>query len=80
MIEDLFPDYKIILLHYGIKEEKINHCMEWAFGVDFGIQKVNRSDEAWNKLHSDIFEAKGTDKIIDTFGKIAEAYKERFQK
>ena len=50
---------------------------EWAFGPDYPSLMLKDCDDAWNKIHPDLFVIMGSDSIIETEIKIKEAYKAR---
>jgi hypothetical protein len=72
----MFFSYHLALTENGVKSEDVHDCMAWAFGEDYRNYRFSEEDIYWNKLHSDIHVINGSDRIIDSYKKIAELYLE----
>lgn len=51
----------------------VDACLKWAFGDDYSTMPVTQMDDAWNKLHEDIFMLFGHDLVETSLIRIAKA-------
>ena len=63
-----------ILLENGVHSENVEDCLSWAFGSGFESLQLRELDDKWRELHSDLFMIEGSDCVIESTKKIANAY------
>jgi len=67
-------NYEIALVYAGVSRDKVDECMDWAFGKGWEVMTVRGSDDVWNERHSDLFLLRGCDSVLEGIERIGKAY------